>query len=337
MTTVMRAAMRVGFMMTVLGASSVASADRMPDTAGPPPQVEALDRAAITTGMASAKPKITACGDAQKATGKVKLSIVVAPDGRVTKTTTDRPASDRLGSCLITAMKSTVFKKTQQGGSFTYPIVFGAPVTEPPVNDPAPGATVDTFDRAAISAGIATVKTKIAACGTKTKATGTVKLRVVVGANGKVTSATAEGSSDATLGACVATVIKAVTFKKTPSGGSFSYPFVFGSPPATTTGPMPVPTAPEDAGANAGLDRSMITAGIAKVKAKIAACGTGPNAAIKGSVKIKVAVTPAGTVAAAEVLSAPAEALGACVANVLKTTTFAKTGQGGSFSYPFVF
>ncbi len=81
----------------------------------------------------------------------------------------------------------------------------------------------------------------------------------------------------------------------------------------------------------------MITAGIAKVKAKIAACGTGPNAGIKGSVKIKVAVAPAGTVSAAEVQSAPAESLGRCVASVLKTATFAKTGQGGSFSYPFVF
>lgn len=332
-----RSTIPAALVTTVLGISTLASADRMPD-AGRPPEVEVLDRAAIAAGMASAKPKITACGDVHKATVKVKLSVVVAPDGRVTKATTDRSAKDSLGHCLVTAMKSAVFKKTQKGGRFTYPLVFSAPVTEPPVNAPAPGATVDTFDRAAISTGIATVKTKIAACGTKTKATGTVKMRVVVGANGKVTSATPDESSDATLGACVASVMKTVTFKKTPSGGSFSYPFVFGSPtpPPATTGPMPVPT-PADDPVNAGLDRSMITAGIAKVKAKIAACGTGANASAKGTVKIKVDVAPAGTVTTASVVSAPSHALGACVAGVLKAATFAKTAQGGTFSYPFVF
>lgn len=331
-----RSILTAALITTALGTSTPASADRLPDDTGRPPEVEALDRAAITTGMASVKPKITACGDAQKATGKVKVSVVVAPDGRVTKATTDRPASDRLGMCLITAMKSVVFKTTQAGGSFTYPLVFGSPSTEAPATAPDPSSAVDNFDRAAITAGIATVKTKIAACGTKTKATGTVKTRVVVGADGKVTSATAEASPDPTLGACVATIMKTVTFKRTPSGGSFSYPFVFGSPPPATTGPMPVPP-PGDDPVNGGLDRSMISAGVAKAKARIAACGTGANAGAKGTVKIKVEVAPVGTVTTASVQSAPSDALGACVAGVLKGTTFAKTAQGGSFSYPFVF
>jgi outer membrane biosynthesis protein TonB len=218
-----------------------------------------------------------------------------------------------------------------------------APVTEAPAKEPDPTGAPDNFDRAAISSGIAAVKAKVALCGEKTKVNGKVKMRVVVGADGRVTSATAEASPDPKLGACVAAVLKSATFKKTPSGGSFSYPFVFGTGTETpapaappTTGSTPAPP-PYDASAAAGLDRTMISDGVAKVKAKIAACGTGPNAAVKGKVQIKVTVAPAGTVTSAAVVSAPAEALGACVASVMKSAAFAKTAQGGSFSYPFVF
>jgi hypothetical protein len=162
-----------------------------------------------------------------------------------------------------------------------------------------------------------------------------VKVEVTVTPDGRVMKATTNRPAGDKLGACVAAAVKSVTFKKTPSGGSFSYPFVFGTP-APATGPTPA-APPTDASAAAALDRTMISDGVAKVKAKIAACGTGPNAAVKGKVQIKVTVAPAGTVTSAAVVSAPAEALGACVASVMKGAAFAKTAQGGSFSYPFVF
>jgi outer membrane biosynthesis protein TonB len=329
---------RAALFAVVVGTTTFAIADRMPDPqpAAPAPLPEALDRASISTGMATAKPKVMACGDAEKGTGKVKVEVVVGPDGRVTKATTDRPAGDKLGACVAAAVKSVTFSRTQKGGSFSYPFVFSSPVAEP-AKQPDPTAPADTFDRVAISTGIAAVKTKIALCGDKTKASGKVKMRVVVGADGRVTSATVEATPDPKLGECVAAVLKSATFKKTPSGGSFSYPFVFGSPaPTPPAGPTPA-VPPANASADTGLDRAMISDGISKVKSKISACGTGASASVHGTVKIKVTVTPAGTVTTAEVQSAPGVPLGACVAGVLKGASFAKTAQGGSFSYPFVF
>lgn len=322
-------------LLIVLGTTTFAMAD----------QPEGLDRSAIATAMATAKPRITKCGDAEMANGKVKLDVVVGADGRVTSAKTDRPAGDGLDTCIAGVMKSITFAKTLKGGSFSYPLVFGSRVPDEPIKQD-PSAPVDTFDRAAIQAGIAVVKPKITACGSKTKANGTVKMRVVVGADGKVTSATAEASPDPKLGECVTAVFKAAKFKKTPNGGSFSYPFVFGSPPPaappSTTPPSPPPATtgpvspPPMDPSQTGLDRAMISNGIARVKTKISECGT-TNAGAKGTVKLKVEVAPAGTVKTAAVMSAPTEALGACVAGVLKGATFAKTAQGGSFSYPFVF
>jgi len=331
--------LRAALFTIVLGASTSAIAAGMPDSPPPPPVPGARDGAAIATAMATAKPRITKCGDAETANGMVKLDVVVGADGRVTSAKTDRPAGDRLDTCIAGVMKSITFAKTLKGGSFSYPLVFGSRVPDEPIKQPVPTAPDDTFDRAAIQAGIALVKPKITACGSKTKANGTVKMRVVVGADGKVTSASAEASPDPKLGECVTAVFKAAKFKKTPSGGSFSYPFVFGSPnpapPPATTGPLSSPPMnPSETGS--GLDRSMIQAGIAKVKAKISACGTA-NPDAKGAVKIKVDVAPAGTVRAAAVTSAPTEPLGACVAGVIKGATFVRTSQGGTFSYPFVF
>ena len=78
----------------------------------------------------------------------------------------------------------------------------------------------------------------------------------------------------------------------------------------------------------------MITDGITKVKTAIAACSDGKT---KGVVKITVSVAPAGTVTSAKVTQTPGDALGACVAGAVSKATFARTTQGGSFSYPFVF
>jgi hypothetical protein len=319
--------MRAALFTIVLGISTTAVADRAPEPPPSPPQTatpEGLDRAAITTAMASIKPKVMSCGASQKGSGTVKVTVAVAPDGHVTSATTNRDASDPLGACVAAAVKSVRFKKTPKGGTFSYPFVFGAPVTE------SPGATtpVEDFDRAAIAAGIAAVKSKVALCGDKTKATGKVKMRIVVGADGRVTNVTVEETPEAALGACVAGVLQKATFKKTQSGGSFSYPFVFGTP---------APTPPPSSTTATALDRSMITDGMAKLRSKISACGTGAYAKAKGTVKVKITVAPAGSVTNAEVVSTPVAGLGACVAGVIASGTFAATQTGGSFSYPFVF
>jgi hypothetical protein len=199
-------------------------------------------------------------------------------------------------------------------------------------------AHAEGLDRAAISAGIASVKTKISACGdANPKVSGKVKARVTVAPEGRVTNVEIQATPEAKLGACVAGVLQSATFQKTGEGGSFSYPFVFTaakdapSSPPPSTGPAAPPAPPKS-----GLDRSMISDAIAKVKSKIVACGTAnPNA--KGKVKAKVTVAPAGTVTSAEIEATPDPKLGTCVADVLKSATFARTEAGGSFSYPFVF
>ena len=83
------------------------------------------------------------------------------------------------------------------------------------------------------------------------------------------------------------------------------------------------------------LDRSMVRAGVESIKPRVIACGEKTGA--KGTVKIAVAVSPAGAVTSAEVTDAPDAALGTCVVGALRSAKFGKSVEGGSFSYPFVF
>lgn len=83
------------------------------------------------------------------------------------------------------------------------------------------------------------------------------------------------------------------------------------------------------------LTRGMISEGIAKVRNRVVDCGADSKA--KGRVKVKVAVDHNGEVTSVELEATPDKQLGECVANVVRTATFAKTNFGGAFSYPFVF
>jgi hypothetical protein len=82
------------------------------------------------------------------------------------------------------------------------------------------------------------------------------------------------------------------------------------------------------------LDRSMISAGVASVKAAVRSCG---DATTKGVVKVTVEVADTGIVRNVRVLSTPDAKLGQCVAGAVQQAVFARTVNGGSFSYPFVF
>jgi TonB family protein len=84
------------------------------------------------------------------------------------------------------------------------------------------------------------------------------------------------------------------------------------------------------------LDRAAISSGISKIKPKVLACrDKAPDA--KGQVKVKVAVAPEGKVTSATIDQTPNEALGTCVAEVMKTAKFGASKNGGSFIYPFLF
>jgi len=83
------------------------------------------------------------------------------------------------------------------------------------------------------------------------------------------------------------------------------------------------------------LDKSAVRAGVEKIKPRVVACGE--KAGTKGTVKIAVAVAPGGNVTSATVAATPDAGLGDCVATAMKNATFAKTVNGGSFTYPFAF
>lgn len=83
------------------------------------------------------------------------------------------------------------------------------------------------------------------------------------------------------------------------------------------------------------LDKAAVRSGIEKVKPAVVACGE--KNGDKGTVRIAMKVKPDGSVADASVASAPSDALGSCVASALGKAQFAKTVNGGTFTYPFAF
>lgn len=83
------------------------------------------------------------------------------------------------------------------------------------------------------------------------------------------------------------------------------------------------------------LDKSMVYAGIEKVKPKVIACGEKSPA--KGTVKLAITVAAAGNVTDISVADAPDPALGQCVLAAVKRATFGKSVNGASFTFPFAF
>lgn len=81
------------------------------------------------------------------------------------------------------------------------------------------------------------------------------------------------------------------------------------------------------------LTRSDITTGINKVRSGVTGCSSKGS----GEVKVTVKVDGSGSVGDVSVKSAPNAALGTCVANAVKKAKFAKTQDGATFTYPFVF
>ena len=89
---------------------------------------------------------------------------------------------------------------------------------------------------------------------------------------------------------------------------------------------------------NAGpveLDKTLIKVGVERFRAMVIRCGEQSSA--KGTVSISVSVKPDGTIGSVSVASTPEAVLGECVAGVMRKATFAKTQNGGSFTYPFAF
>ena len=100
--------------------------------------------------------------------------------------------------------------------------VYQHPKHERPLADGAP----PDLDRAMISDGVKSVKSRIMACAVST-VHGKVKVGVRVAPSGAVSSVTVLATPDPSLGSCVHDVMNSILFKPTQNGGAFSYPFVF--------------------------------------------------------------------------------------------------------------
>ena len=92
---------------------------------------------------------------------------------------------------------------------------------------PIPSGIPEELDKAMIRAGVDKMRPVIIGCGEKAGVHGTVKVAVSVGASGTVDSANVAATPDPTLGDCVVGAMRKITFGKTKTGGSFTYPFVF--------------------------------------------------------------------------------------------------------------
>ncbi|MBA3819614.1 MAG: zinc-ribbon domain-containing protein [Deltaproteobacteria bacterium] len=85
---------------------------------------DSLDRTMISEGVGKVKARVMSCGEKSSAKGQVKVSIKVSPDGSVSSASVKATPDPGLGSCVASAMQKASFKKTQNGGSFSYPFVF---------------------------------------------------------------------------------------------------------------------------------------------------------------------------------------------------------------------
>jgi hypothetical protein len=123
---------------------------------------------------------------------------------------------DEMG-CLL-ASKKPACCSIYDGGHRT-----PTPVTPQPVNTDLP----ESLTKADISAGLAKVQAKAMACGNKFSAKGKVMVAIKVAGSGAVSSVTVKESPDPGLGACVQAAVKAGTYAKTQTGGSFQFPYRF--------------------------------------------------------------------------------------------------------------
>lgn len=92
-----------------------------------------LSRQDISKVIGLARSSIVSCGDRSTATGTVKVNVKVRPDGKVASISTNQAYDAKVSGCVLDVVKTLTFPVTDDGGSFSYPFVFG-PSTAPPAN-----------------------------------------------------------------------------------------------------------------------------------------------------------------------------------------------------------
>jgi outer membrane biosynthesis protein TonB len=85
---------------------------------------QGLDRAIISEGVAKIKERVLMCTDKSSAKGVVKVTVRVAPSGDVSNVIVKETPDTALGACVAAAMQRATFRRTEVGGSFSFPFVF---------------------------------------------------------------------------------------------------------------------------------------------------------------------------------------------------------------------
>lgn len=83
-----------------------------------------IDRTIVMTAIAKVKPAVIKCGEVARVTGTVKLSVAVAPNGRVSTATVTLTPNAALGNCVAGVVRKATFSQTARGGTFSYPFIF---------------------------------------------------------------------------------------------------------------------------------------------------------------------------------------------------------------------
>ncbi len=169
------------------------------------------------------RPKPPTGGTQPRPTGGTRPTVATAP--RTEPKPKPEPKPEAGGSCdevscVLNNYEGACCQKFRKGGS--RPSGGGTTAPRPGGSD-----LPEKLDRAMIAEGVSRVKARVMGCGDKSSAKGQVKVSVKVTADGSIASVNVTATPDPGLGSCVQSAMQRATFRKTQSGGSFSYPFVF--------------------------------------------------------------------------------------------------------------
>ncbi|MEZ4360655.1 MAG: GYF domain-containing protein [Kofleriaceae bacterium] len=195
-----------------------------PVTEPPPPETPTTPTAAAPTEEPPTTPEPAKTRDPKRTDSAKKPRTATTSSSA--KPSSDKPSNDKptkaassdcdAVACLVDPSQACCAKR----GGGTKPSSGGSASKS---NSNLP----EQLDSSMIKAGIAKVKGKAQACGSKSSATGAVKVRIKATPEGKVGSVDVLSSPDSALGNCVASALRGATFAKTQRGMGFAYTLSF--------------------------------------------------------------------------------------------------------------
>lgn len=269
---------------------------------------ESLDNAAFANEMTRIKPDLLACGVSENTGGDVSLRVQLYPDGSVGFAEAFDVPSEGLRWCIEDVVRRTMFPQTLKGGSFTYSIPL-------PEGSQPSGCDAEALkDRAKEKM----LRGKHAAALVELEASLECKDSVFVRELAAMEACSSNNAPKAKL-----------HFKRLPAVRQANVAQLCARRNVAYTDDTPDPAS----GTPESLDRAAISKAMARHKPDVLACGAKESQG--GNVKVRVIVSPGGSVTSVSVEGAT-DALGDCIAGVLDKATFPKTQKGGAFSYPFM-